>query len=110
MQIRHFLLTNDGAIEQIPAAQAAAVAAGRGTLPQFAASHARYLQVIVDDAAESNTIQVRTAGALVGFDASGRINLAETGQQEENSFSSFEHDTCVQLALDGLVESDIVTH
>ncbi len=107
-QIRHFLLRADGAIELIPSERAAAVAAGVSTLPEFAAQRAHYLQVIVDEPAEDNSIQVRTAGALVGFDAEGRINTDEIDVSDQ--IGSFEHDTCVQLALDGVVESDIVRH
>lgn len=108
-QIRHFLLTADGVIEQISSESAAAVAAGQDRLPSFAAQQAHYLQVIVDDPnEEDNSISVRTAGALVGFDADGRL-LSDEIVVDEN-IGSFEHDTCVQLALEGVVESDIVHH
>ncbi len=107
-QIRHFLLSADGDIEQIPSERAAAVAAGLSTLPEFAAQRAHYLQVIVDEPAEDNSIQVRTAGALVAFDAEGRINADDI--DVANQIGRFEHDTCVQLALDGVVESDIIRH
>lgn len=110
MQVRHFLLTADGAIQQIATETAAAVAAGSSALPDLAATRARYLQVVVDQTDDSNTIQVRTSGALVGFDQEGRINLTQVGKDREHSFSSFEHDTCIQLALSGLVDSDIVIH
>ena len=108
-QIRHFLLSADGDIEQISSENAASVAAGLGRLPKFAASQAHYLQVIVDDPNdEDRSIQVRTAGALVGFDAEGRI-LSDEISVDEN-IGRFEHDTCVQLALDGVVASDIIHH
>ena len=107
-QIRHFLLSENGDIELIPSERAAAVASGVSTLPSFAAQRAHYLQVVVDDPAEDNSIQVRTAGALVGFDAEGRIKTDDIDVSDE--IGSFEHDTCVQLALDGVVESDIVQH
>lgn len=108
-QIRHFLLRDDGAIEQIPSERAAAVAAGLSALPEFAAQCAHYLQVVVDDEAnDDNSIQVRTAGALIRFDASGRIQTEEIDVSEQ--IGTFEHDTCVQLALDGVIESDIVHH
>ncbi|ORE88427.1 hypothetical protein ATO7_01090 [Oceanococcus atlanticus] len=108
-QIRHFLLSADGVIEQISSENAALVAAGQGRLPNFAAQRAHYLQVIVDDPNdEDNSIQVRTAGALVGFDAEGRIKSDDIDVSDD--IGSFEHDTCVQLALDGVVASDIIHH
>lgn len=107
-QVRHFLLTADGAIEQITPERAAAVAAGQSTLPEFAAQRMNYLQVIVDDPTEDNSIRVLTASAIVGFDAEGRINTDDI--QIADDMDSFVHDTCVQLALDGVVESDIVHH
>lgn len=108
-QIRHFLLSDDGVIEQISSENAASVAAGQGRLPDFAAQRAHYLQVIVDDPNdEDNSISVRTAGALVGFDAEGRILSDEI--EVDQTIGSFEHDTCVQLALDGVIASDIVHH
>ncbi len=107
-QVRHFLLSADGAIEQISPERAAAVAAGVSTLPEFAAQRAHYLQVIVDEPAEDDSIQVRTAGALVVFDAEGRINAEDIDTTD--AIGRFEHDTCVQLALHGVVKSDIVLH
>jgi hypothetical protein len=107
-QIRHFLLSVDGAIEQISPERAAAIAAGLSTLPNYAAQRAHYLQVIVDEPNDDNSIQVRTAGALVCFDKEGRINTDEIDASDP--IGRFEHDTCVQLALDGVVESDIVHH
>lgn len=109
-QISHFLLTNDGAIEQIPTDKAAAVASGEGALPEFAQAKLRYLQVVVDENKVEENVQVRTAGALLDFDDQGRIADAGVALGVDDGITSFEHDTCVQLALDGVVESDIIHH
>ena len=111
MNISHFLLTPGGEIAEVTPEQAAAVAAGEGTLPEFADARLRYLQVIVDDKTEDeDSIQVRTAGALIHLDADGRLQEAGMAMGGDNAISSFEHDTCVQLALHEVAYEPITRH
>lgn len=100
MVTKHFLLTNDDRLEAYSDEQAARVANGSDWLPQFADSRLRYIQVSFDDHAnESGEIKVYTMGAVIAFDAQGR--LAETGSEAESreALSAFEQDACVEFAL-----------
>lgn len=111
MNVSHYLLTPEGSIAEVSPEQAAAVAAGEGALPEFAHARLRYLQVIVDDKTdEDDSIQVRTAGAMLLLDADGRLREAGIAMGENNAISSFEHDTCVQLALHEVAHETIVRH
>ncbi|WP_353253153.1 hypothetical protein [Salinisphaera sp. PC39] len=98
MTVRHFLLTHDDSIEEFSEEEAARVASGDTPLPRFADKRLRYLQVSVEQADESGQIQVRTVGAVVGFDEEGRLQEA-AAPEDETEFTSFEHDACVQFAL-----------
>lgn len=97
-QIRHFLLTQDGGIREFSTEQAALIAAGASRLPEFAESRLRYLQLTVDDEANSGELKVQTAGACIKFDADGRLSEASVPAENEQ-ISRFEHDAVVQWAL-----------
>lgn len=99
MHIKHYLLSSDGGIQEFTSEEAARVANGFRTLPQYADSRARYVQVAFDEPDDDDDIRVRTAGACLCFDAHGRLTEATSGDDCEETLSRFEHDTCVQLAL-----------
>ena len=99
MQIRHFVFTSDGKIREFSPEQAAMVAAGAGTLPEFADSRVRYLQVTLEENdAEADEMKILTSGASIQFDGEGKI--AKAGPPEDaDPISRFEHDAVVQWAL-----------
>lgn len=99
MAIRHFLLTHEGSIEEFSEEEAVRVATGDASLPRFADKRLRYLQVAVEEPDESGQIQVRTLGAVIGFDGQGRLREAGVPGDEAETVSHFEHDACVQFAL-----------
>lgn len=99
MTIRHFLLTHEGSIEEFSEEEASRVASGDTSLPRFAEKRLRYLQVAVEETDEAGRIQVRTLGAVIGFDAEGRLREAGAPDGEEDTLTHFEHDACVQFAL-----------
>ena len=109
MQIKHYLLTGNGEIQEFTLDQAIHVALGRQSLPEYAGLEARYLQVVVEEPDDNNTLHVKTLGAHVRFDAHGR--LSDSGELfGERSLSSFEHDTCVQLALQEQLSDAALIH
>lgn len=97
--VRHFVLAGDGRIREFSAEQAARVAGGANPMPEFADACVRYLQLTVDDEAETETeIRIQSAGASIRFDAEGR--LMEAGPSKpEDQISGFEHDAVVQWVL-----------
>jgi len=97
-EIRHFILTPAGTVREFSPDEAAQVATGSDTLPEFAKHRLRYLQVTVesDNGAE---IRVQTAGACIEFDETGRIASADAPESEDERLSKFEYDTCIQWAL-----------
>lgn len=100
MSVRHFLLTQEGSIEEFSETEASAVAEGKRDLPQFAEKRLRYVQVAYEDTAnEEGEIHVRTLGAIVSFDAEGRLREAGSADNESDKLDQFEHDACVQYAL-----------
>lgn len=100
MSIRHFLLTDNGLMEEFSEADAEAVATGQRDLPRYADQRLRYVQVAFDDHAdEDGEIQVRTLGAVVCFDQSGRLTTAGEAEDVQGELNEFEHDACVQFAL-----------
>lgn len=100
MSVHHFLLTQDGAIEEFSEDEASAVADGTRELPQFAEKRLRYVQVSYEDQAnEDGEIHVKTLGAIVSFDQAGRLREAGTAEDEQDKLDAFEHDACVQYAL-----------
>lgn len=108
MQIRHFVLSSDGSIREFSPEQAALIASGTDRLPEFAAQRVRYLQLTLDDAAETE-LKIQTAGACIRFDADGRMTEAGPPAEDE-TFSRFEHDACVQWALKDLPAAPITFH
>lgn len=100
MATKHFLLTNDDRIEEFSEEEAARVANGSDSLPRFADTRLRYVQVAFDDTTnDSGELKVYTMGAIIGFDAEGRLSETETPEEEQQPISSFEQDACVQFAL-----------
>lgn len=100
MGIRHFILTNDGRIEEFSEHEASQVANGASALSRFADSRLRYVQVAYDEETDSNgELKVRTMGAVISFDKDGRVNSADSPSNKEEALSRFEHDACVQFAL-----------
>ncbi len=100
-EIRHYVLTADGAIREFSADEAALIAAGANRIPEFADSNLRYLQVSWAPEVDQE-LKIQTAGAAIHFDAEGRMVEARATTEEEK-ISRFEHDTCVQWALRELV-------
>ncbi|MDN5937531.1 MAG: hypothetical protein L0H83_02590 [Salinisphaera sp.] len=102
MATKHFLLTLDGRIEEYSETQAARVATGEAPLPQYAEQRLRYVQVAFDETSQAGELHVYTMGAVVHFDADGRVSKADAADDEDNvAVSEFEHDACVQFALRG---------
>jgi hypothetical protein len=97
MQTKHFVLTLEGGIREFTAEQAALVAAGANTLPEFAQRRVRYLQVTVDDE-NGSELRIQTAGASIEFDSAGKMTQAGPTTPEEQ-ISRFEHDAVVQWAI-----------
>ena len=97
MHTKHFVLTLDGGIREFTPEQAAMVAAGTNTLPEFADRRVRYLQVTVDDE-NGNELKIQTAGAAIEFDHGGKMTQAGPPSAEEQ-ISRFEHDAVVQWAI-----------
>jgi hypothetical protein len=110
MTVKHYILTNDGHITEYSAEEAFRVANGMRTLPEYADSRQRYIQVQFDEQGEDK-LQIRIAGAYVSFDAQGQLrdaNALVTGG--EHPITPFEHDTCVQLALRGALNVAVTLH
>lgn len=107
--VRHFILTPDGDVREFSADEAASVAAGGGSLPEFAMHRLRYLQVAVESD-EGPEIRVLTAGACLEFDELGRVSAAETPETEEERLSKFEYDTCIQWALREIPATALTFH
>ena len=100
MGIRHFILTNDGRIEEFSENEASKVASGDSVLEQFADLRLRYVQVAYDEETDSSgELKVRTMGAVINFDGEGRISGAGSPSNKSEALSRFEHDACVQFAL-----------
>ena len=108
IETRHFVLTHEGLLREFTAEQAASIARGHNPLPEFADRRVRYLQVSFDPENDSE-IQVRTAGAAIRFDGSGRMAEASPPGADE-SFTHFEQETCVQWALRGLTATEPTVH
>jgi hypothetical protein len=98
MQTRHFVFTSDGKIREFSPEQAALVAAGAGTLPEFADSTVRYLQLTLEDNDVDAEMKVQTSGANIQFDGEGKIAQAGPAVDAE-PITRFEHDAVVQWAL-----------
>lgn len=108
MQIRHFVLTQEGGIREFTSEMAAHVAAGERAVPEFADSKVRYLQVTVDDE-DMAEVRVQTAGASIEFDQEGRLTQASEPDKGEE-ISGFEHDAVVQWAIRDIPSAGPVFH
>jgi len=108
MQIRHFVLTTSGSIREFSTEQAALIAAGADTLPEFADQKLRYLQVTLEDSSETE-LRIQTAGASLRFDGEGKMAEAGPPSDQEN-ISRFEHDACVQWALKDIPATALTFH
>jgi hypothetical protein len=93
--IKHFLIA-EGDIREFSHEQAARIAMGSTCLPEYAQKKLPYLQVSLDEVEQG--LRVQTSGAMIAFDDQGRMASALPPDSQE-LLSSFEHDTCVQLAL-----------
>jgi hypothetical protein len=112
MQVKHYILSDDGRIAEFSTEEAFKVANRLCALPQYADSRLRYVQVQFDEPDESaaDGLRVRIAGAYVTFDAQGRLNGANAPAENESAISRFEHETCVQLALRSALSEHITLH
>ncbi len=111
MQVKHYLLTEDGNVREFNPEEAARIANGVNSLPEYADSSLRYVQVVVESADEDNNLQVKTSGALLRFDHDGRLSEADGSEDEaDDAVARFEHDTCVQLALKDTIVQDEAIH
>lgn len=109
MSVRHFLLTDDGTMEEFTDAEANAVVEGAQELPRYADQQLRYVQVSFDDQAnDQGEIQVKTLGAIVGFDDVGRLARADQTRDAQDELNEFEHDACVQYALRNILSQSYV--
>lgn len=97
MDIKHYIVTEDR-IREFSDEEGTSVANGQRLLPEYADSKLRYVQVVVNPNEREGAVQVQIAGAYLQFDDQGR--LTEAGAREVNEDDKFEHETCVQLALD----------
>jgi hypothetical protein len=112
MQVRHYILSDDGRIAEFSTEEAFKVANRLSSLPQYADSRLRYVQVQFDEqeGALPDRLKVRIAGAYVSFDDQGRLSNADAPAEAENPISNFEHETCVQLALRSQLAEHITLH
>lgn len=107
-EIRHFVITRDGRVREFSAQQAALVASGVNSLPEFASDRLRYLQITVDTGS-SGQIKVQTGSACLRFDDDGRFTGAEAPEHDDDRIDPFEYDACIQWALSKVAESVAVT-
>ncbi len=113
MQVRHYILSNDGRIAEFSTEEAYKVANRLSSLPQYADSRLRYVQVQFDELegdAAPEKLKVRIAGAYVSFDGQGRLSNADAPGENDNAISNFEHETCVQLALRSALGESMTAH
>lgn len=99
MDTRHFLISERGEIQEYNNDTAQAIALGNNVLPEFAGSWVRYLQVQLEKQAEDE-LRVTTAAASIQFDDEGRLLQADAPAEHGQNFTEFEHETCIQLALE----------
>lgn len=112
MQVRHYILSNDGRIAEFSTEEAFKVANRLSTLPEFADTRQRYVQVQFEEPAEAqgDQLRVRIAGAFVSFDQQGRLADAGAPDASDSAISRFEHETCVQLALREALHENVTLH
>lgn len=99
MHIKHFVLSDDGHIHEFSSERAFKLANGLDTAPEFADAQVRYVQVQFDEQSNEEPMQVVTAGALVNFDAEGRVHEVGAVAPGNLPITAFEQETCIQLAL-----------
>ncbi len=109
MSVKHYLLTTEGEIREYDPERAAQVAARDTALPEFAGRDIHYVQVWVDDAPKGNELHVRTAGAIVHFDDTGRFEEATMPEDGDDTLR-FAHDTCIQLAIEQSYQEPYTLH
>jgi len=112
MQVKHYILTDDGRIAEFSTEEAFKVANRLSALPQYADSRQRYVQVQFDDPdeVELDRLKVRVAGAYISFDNQGRLSDADAPAENESAISHFENETCVQLALRAALGENVTVH
>jgi RNase P/RNase MRP subunit POP5 len=112
MQVKHYILTNDGRIAEFSTEEAFKVANRLSALPEYASSRQRYVQVQFDEPEEAteDSLKVRIAGAYVSFDGQGRLSDANAPAENESAITRFEHETCVQLALRAALGERVTVH
>ena len=117
MFTKHFILSEES-IQEIQVEEAIAVATGLRLLPDLAGTQ-RYFQVNVLESGEQ--LKVSVSGAFVVFDEEGRLKNLNApppkvsrgkGKKkiEMDLLSPFEHETCVQWALQGTQWSKTTMH
>lgn len=99
MQIKHFVLSDDGHIREFSSERAFKVANRMDAVPELADTHVRYVQVQFDELSQDEPVQVVTAGAMVHFDAEGRVQEVGAVEPGKMPITEFEQETCIQLAL-----------
>lgn len=109
VHIRHFVLTPDGNVREFSAEAAASVAAGQSSVPEFAESRIRYVQVALDQDG-GNEVRVQTGVACLQFDEDGRFTGAEAPDPGRDQLDPFEYDACVQWALHNSGTTEITYH
>lgn len=110
MEVRHFLITPDGQVRQYSNEEAQSIAQGANCLPEFAGRWVRYLQVQMDEVKDGEGIRVMTAAASIQFDEGGKLQQAAAPDDQGQSLTEFEHDTCVQLALAPVMDMSTTAH
>jgi hypothetical protein len=108
-EVKHFVLTPEGTVREFSADVAARVASGQSTLPEYAATRLRYLQIALDQSAE-NEIRVHAGVACLQFDEKGAFSGAEAPSNENDQVDPFEYDACIQWALRETGSTELVYH
>lgn len=108
-EVKHFLLTPEGNVREFSADDAARVASGQSSLPEYAAARLRYLQVALDKSGD-NEIRVHAGMACLQFDEKGHFSGAEAPSGEEDQVDPFEYDACIQWALRQDGSTELVYH
>lgn len=108
-EVKHFVLTPEGTVREFSADDAARVASGESTLPEYAATRLRYLQIALDESAE-NEVRVHAGVACLQFDEKGTFSGAEAPAGEDDQVDPFEYDACIQWALRENGSTELVYH
>lgn len=108
-EIKHFVLTPEGSVREFSADDAARVASGQSSLPEYAETRLRYLQIALDESAD-NEIRVHAGVALLQFDEQGTFSGAEAPEGDNDQVDPFEYDACIQWALRENGSTELVYH